>query len=468
MNMEISTQVREAHRRLGAANERFLDFIAANPQGLTRAHFNLVLKHPEVASMPIQPWPTLISQEFRKQAQEAALKTFQLIKSIPRKVFAWDMDKMAQWYVRSPKTVRSIFRGVDDDYIHHLLGRGDFVLGDDGFKCLEYNVQGNLGGSEVDLLESLLLNVPVVNRFFNSCGVTLHNNRFFTILLSTILDRTLKRFTNKDEALNMAVAFVKLTITPNNPTEMVLAELYRQLLQSKAPGRSGRLFLGELSHMVFKEGNAYFQDKTQIRVLLELCNGYLPAEIKDVLERRNLVLYNGHITHILADKLNLALLSELGDQNSPLFSDEERDTIKKYIPWTRKIEAKETEFKGKNMALDTFIRNHREQLVIKPGDGMGGRDIFVGKNTPQEKWEKITDKAVAEKNWVVQEFVDSGSYLYQYGPQGCVPCKTVWGFFMFGESYAGAFLRALPETHDAGVINTHQGAEKSVVLETDI
>ena len=58
-------------------------------------------------------------------------------------------------------------------------------------------------------------------------------------------------------------------------------------------------------------------------------------------------------------------------------------------------------------------------------------------------------------------------YLYQVGEQGCAPHHAVWGLFVFGSRYNGGFVRMLPEKGNQGVINSHQGAEESIILEVE-
>jgi hypothetical protein len=57
--------------------------------------------------------------------------------------------------------------------------------------------------------------------------------------------------------------------------------------------------------------------------------------------------------------------------------------------------------------------------------------------------------------------------LFQTGENGYAGHHAVWGLFVFGSRYAGGFMRVLPEKNAQGVINTHRGAEKTVILEVE-
>jgi hypothetical protein len=91
----------------------------------------------------------------------------------------------------------------------------------------------------------------------------------------------------------------------------------------------------------------------------------------------------------------------------------------------------------------------------------------MGRHVSGERWNKLVQRALKNKNWVIQEYVESLPYLYQAGETGCVEHRVVWGFFVFGSRYAGATVRLLPWKDDKGVINVHQGAEKSIVIEVE-
>jgi uncharacterized circularly permuted ATP-grasp superfamily protein len=167
----------------------------------------------------------------------------------------------------------------------------------------------------------------------------------------------------------------------------------------------------------------------------------------------------------MSSKLNLALLSQ--HENSDIFSPGERETIKKYIPWTRKTIAGEVNYGTDKVKLEEFVFANKERLVLKPSMGISGAGIHIGKNTPADQWKKIVDQVFKEKNWVVQEYVESFSFVYQRGETGCAEHIVVWGLFVFGSHYGGAWARLLPIDNKCGVVNSFKGAEESVILEVE-
>ena len=308
------------------------------------------------------------------------------------------------------------------------------------------------GGWQADELEPYYFGNPLIARFIKEYGAKIPRTGFSVSLLAHVVDRAVAHpsFANADE-INTAVVFPKYD-SPGRETETMVSHLkniYRDMLRQKAPGLKGDLEITDFFRLQVMDGRMVIKgagENKRIHVIVEKLNGSVPAPMMDVVENGNVLLFNGPISHLMSSKLNLALLSEY--ENSDLFSPEERETIKKHIPWTRKMTGD----------LMEYVTANRERLVLKPGDGIGGYGVSPGCNTPPEPWKQYIAKALADKNWVVQEYVPSYSYLYQDGEKGAVDHHMVWGIFVFGSRGRGGFTRVLPAKHHQGVINASQGA----------
>jgi len=200
-------------------------------------------------------------------------------------------------------------------------------------------------------------------------------------------------------------------------------------------------------------------------LMVELYHGAVPHEVMTAFTAGNIIVLNGPVTGLISNKLNLAILSEHKD--SGIFSREEIDVIEKYIPWTRKVTPGKTFYNGEQVELIDFMMENKDRMVIKSGDGLGGKEVVIGHNTAMEQWKQDVAEAVEAKNWLVQEFHESVPYIYQYGENGTAVHDAVWGFFILGCEYAGGWLRVLPKVHNKGVVNCHQGAGVSVLWEVD-
>jgi hypothetical protein len=465
--MEIAKEIYQAHKQLSGCSETFLDFVRGHPDTLKRSNFD-TLVHYNAHYLQTQPWPTFINEKTKAEIEEAAVKICNLIKSIPDRLFSYDFKKISYYYCIPEDIVEALFFGVDNDYIDNLLARADFVFSpSSGLKCLEYNIHANLGGWEMDILEPLYINTPILSTFLKENGIRLRKNNFFSILLTHLIDRALERFTgnNNHHEINTAVVLTEEHIKrggANAATISYLESLYQAILQQKNNALRGNLVICRSDQLNLIDDSLFYSNK-RIYVSVDLRGGRVPLLLMSVVKKGNLLLYNGPISEIMSNKLNLALLSE--HEESDVFSSVERALIRKYVPWTRKVIPGDTTYRAERIKLEDFAIANREQLVLKPSRGLGGTYVYPGRMISPNEWKQIIDKALIENNWVVQEYIESLPYLYQVGENGCAAHHAVWGFFVFGSRYAGGFVRVLPEKDNKGVINSHYGAEESMILE---
>jgi len=151
-----------------------------------------------------------------------------------------------------------------------------------------------------------------------------------------------------------------------------------------------------------------------------------------------------------------------------LFTAEELEAAHAFIPWTRMFAEEKADFKGKEVDLVPFVRERKDDFVIKKNEGYGGFGVIIGRDATASEWDKAIETALAPGNeYAVQEFVDI--------PQDAFPVmegETLKGFeqknvninfWSHGGEFAGAFLRA----STGNIINVHQGGGLVPVLFVD-
>lgn len=464
--MEIEEYIYDAHRRLSFCSFQFLEYVKNHPASLKRTNFNNILCDQGFDNLHFQPWPTFVNQETKKELSEAAVTVANLIKSVPGRLFDYDPVKISCYYGFSEDEAKWMLYGVDDNYIKHLLGRGDFLLSPSaGVKCIEFNIQASLGGWELDFMEPLYIGNPVLSHYLKKYNVRLCKNTFFSKLLEHIGAHALETFgCDPNKEINWGIIFPEYKESEYQyDKRFSQIAKYHHLWKTKFAGK-GEMIFSNLDHMQVVDDHLMCGDKT-IAILIEIYMGKLPFMIMDMVKKKRLLTYNGPIGLLLSHKLNLALLSEYRSSN--LFTPEEKEVIRKYIPWTRKIIPGFTTYGSTRIKLDQFIISNRERLVMKPGTGYGGYEVFVGFGTPPDQWKKQLEQAILGKNWVVQEYIPSFPYLYQVREEECTPHQAVWGLFVLGSQYAGGTVRILPEKKNKGVINSSQGAEISIIIEVE-
>ena len=104
------------------------------------------------------------------------------------------------------------------------------------------------------------------------------------------------------------------------------------------------------------------------------------------------------------------------EQNGALFSYDERELIKRHIPWTRIVADQKTAHYGRPIELLSFLRKERQNLVLKPSDEYGGAGVTLGWQTDEDNWDAAIERALTAKNgvWIAQERIPVRRELFPY------------------------------------------------------
>ena len=466
-DLNITSETRQAYESLSAANIKFLEYTGKKPELLTRLPFQELIEWQHATSnVKLQPWPLFINQHTRHAFEEAAVMVFNLVKSIPRRVFSFDPHRISEYYHIPEDRVRYLMLGTSDKHIQGLLGRGDFVFSPTGLKCIEYNATSTLGGWQLPVWEAMYLKNPLITEFINTHHLEITNRNLVSILFAHLIAITRESFPGEDE-INIAVAFYDPKLVESMAVHnQYLNHLYTSQLRQSSQGQqlSGNLVFCTLNQLQITNDRLYYQNK-RIHTIIDYAAGEIPLRLLALFKMGNLLIFNGPVSDIVSDKLSLSLLSELED--SDLFTVEERQTIKKYIPWTRKMIPGLTTYCQEEINLEDFVRAHQEQLVIKPASGHGGEGVIIGCHTPPDQWQKLVTEAFRQHQCLVQERIVSHPFLFQWGEKGCTEFEAVLGMFVYGSTYGGVWMRILPHTHSKGIINVIQGAQVPIVLEVE-
>ena len=127
------------------------------------------------------------------------------------------------------------------------------------------------------------------------------------------------------------------------------------------------------------------------------------ANIVRAYEDGAICMVNSFQCKIYHKKMIFGLLTD--DANQRFFSAEEQAAIAEHIPWTRRVRAGASSYKGDVLPdLLAFVRENRDRLVIKPNDEYGGKGVAIGWEANHDEWEAAIAAALAEP-FVVQEKV---------------------------------------------------------------
>lgn len=461
----IDNDIVESHRALSGASERFLQYVRENPQVADRSNYNTLHWYDD--RLRLQPWPVFRNQKARRQFEEASLGICKLVKQLHRRLFSNDPRKISRYYDIPEDIIALQLEATNDEHIDTLLTRGDFILSQQGLKCIEFNVSSDLGGMEKPIWEAMYLQTPVIDRFIKQNRLSIKNENLLAFLLKYVTGIYMEKEKEKEKEtsqINIALAIPDYRGDGDRSREQAyLQQIYKTHVPQDGD-MDGQIVFCDYHHLK-TDSNGVFFNNIKIHILIEIYGGIVTPKIIEQFKKGNIHIYNGPITRVLSNKLNLVLLSE--NQDGDLFSPEEREIIKKYIPWTRKIAGGETHYNGKSIDLREFVISHRERLVLKPSGGYGGIGVAIGKKTAESEWKQLVQQAFNQKGWLVQEYFESLHYLCQTGTQGFCPHHIIWGEYVFGDQYLGGWVRFLPVDDGKGVINRKQGAEEGVIFDVE-
>lgn len=116
----------------------------------------------------------------------------------------------------------------------------------------------------------------------------------------------------------------------------------------------------------------------------------------------NICMANNFRVKIPHKKTSFAIATD--EKYAQIFTNEQREMIRKHIPWTRVVRDSRTTFEGKEIELLEFLRRERERFILKPHDDYGGHGIEIGWEISASQWDDVLENAL--KNcFIVQERV---------------------------------------------------------------
>ncbi len=450
----IPSHFKDRAAQMSPTGARFLEFVernpdAARPVDVTGFH----------TDYPVQCWPTFISSAQQQEIARATTSVFRLMRSIPGTIFGDDVAKITDYYQIKPPQLASMLltppHGLDI-----AIGRADLIDSDSGFKCVEINPFGSLGGIETEFMLDIYQHSHAYSRFVAATGLEPKPQRCMLTLFEHVIRATLDGGIASD-TVNVAVvsdgdrpAFAGCKDLPQ--------AVFHEALANVGGGARGTLVRCGARDIQERDGDLYCGEVRLHAVWEYLRYKFYPARFVLAFKRGRISYFNTPVSGYFGSKRNLALLSQALD--SDLYGEDDRESIRRYIPWTREVTDSEVVFREHRGGLSGLLRSNQRELVLKKGQGYGGDQVFMGESTSAAQWEDAIRMALDEGDWIAQEFFKPRTFAYQWGDEGYAPCKAIWGGFCFGDVFGGTYLRILPDEHE-GPINSARGAMTGLVFE---
>ncbi|HAF15247.1 MAG TPA: hypothetical protein DCK99_16425 [Blastocatellia bacterium] len=276
--------------------------------------------------------------------------------------------------------------------------RLDSFLTDTAYSFVELNGESPAGIAYVDAAYDIFSQLPVMKRFGESYNVRpLYGRRFMLDVLLDSYEEFLGR--KPDSAPQIAIVDLK-----DRPTQSEF-ELFKEFFEQQGYPT----IICSPEELEFVDNRLRVRD-FQIDIVYKrlLVNEYLPImseypALLDSFRAGAICMVNSFRSKLIHKKALFAILTD--QRRAGLFSMEEREAIRKHVPWTRIIREGRTDYLGKEIDLVKHTRANRNRLVLKPNDDYGGHGITIGWNADEAAWDEALRDAIRNGDYLVQERV---------------------------------------------------------------
>jgi hypothetical protein len=366
-------------------------------------------------------------------------------------------ERLIQQYMVDPEVRTTIGLPPDEEEFALLdtglerqavVARPDSFLNGTDLKFLEFNSDSPAGVVWTDLHEEVFLQSPIMREHPWSGELGTSNCR------RLLIDGLLAAYTEFGRADEPSAAIVDWSDAGAWPEFEVVQRCFQE--------RGVPAVVTDPLHFELR-GETLYADGTPINlvyrraIIRELHEKREEPGVRDFLEayRRGLVcVVNPFRAKVSGSKACLALLSDA--RFDRLFDEQQNQVRRAHVPWTRVLREENVDFEDTRHDLFELARSRREDFVIKPTSGYGGRDVMIGCETPESAWEdRLGVAAESPGDWTIQAYVDIPEEFFPVAGSELLfePRKVNLNPYLFGGRYAGSFVRLSKES----VINVSVG-----------
>ncbi|ODB35876.1 hypothetical protein BB427_16340 [Pseudoalteromonas sp. BMB] len=421
-------------------------------------HFNQY----NYANVTLNPFPLFIDSKSKQSLAECTAQVIRLTVKMIRGMVEESLEAASAFYDIEPDILKRI---VDIDIESQILCRSDIVVNEDVMKVLELNVSSNMGGWESSIYDQVYRSQAFIGDFLAEhpqVSVTdpiiqlIHSLKFAidSVVSDENQERWIAVFIPAEMMGSPVIEFV------NNQFSHAIESLDCKL---------SVVFLSDETQLSFEDDRVSLSDKAIHCIMVMGPTSPLSLESKNrekilnAFFAGNLVLPDSPLHEVLNDKRNLALLLERCQTH---FTTEECQQIQSYIPWSVQSDSEVCVYKGKEHILKDLLLSAKDDFVLKLNFSHGGKDVYIGRSMGDDEWQTVVLDAVKNANYVAQEFCIPGC-IHGLLDDKIASFHPVWGIFSFSGSYSGVFVRMLTNEQfsSSGVVNTHNGAQETIVYE---
>ena len=350
--------------------------------------------------------------------QMVSTEQYERIKAVVR-TLCTALDKLGDEMLRVPALLDRVGLTAIEKHLAAIapgyrrispLARFDSFLSADALSFVELNAESPAGSVYTEILSDLFLDLPVMRSFQDAYQI--HRFRTRERLVETLLGTYREWLGNvpaerraRIEASGRKLPNVAIVDWLDVPTYSEF-ELSKELFERHGMATA----IADPRSLTYDGDRLRTQDGFEIDLLykrvltnefireIDRCQPMLAAYRDGAM-----CMVNSFRSKLLHKKMIFGLLTAEDLQH--LFTPAEQETIRRHIPWTRRLEATHTVFEGQNIDLVPWTKANRETLVLKPNDEYGGKGIHVGWTLTDDQWARAVDESLGE-DYLVQRKVE--------------------------------------------------------------
>jgi hypothetical protein len=387
--------------------------------------------------------PVFLSYQQISQLGEDLERLHAALTGLPERIFGGSLTTFAHAVGTTPAQIELVLRGATG--AASKMSRADMYLDDQGFRVLEVNYGGGLGGLDGSVLNKVMVEQPFIGDFVEE-----HRLGYVDPL-----DALAETFFTECGLAAGSRPVVALTDWPAS-----FAELEQSLYQSAAVLAPYGLdcYPCHVGQLRYADGRVWLGDRAidvvyRLFMMEDLLDPAGPALIEPVLraaERGEVTIFTPMDSDLYGSKGALALLSD--EQYRQHYSAEELASLDRILPWTRMIRPGPVTVAGRRLDLVEHALADQQELIIKPTMMHGGIGVVPGWLTAADEWRQQLQAAM-DGPYVLQRRVYPTAEWFPAddGPQ---QWWINWGGFLGSRGYAGMYVRGTPDPNQTVNMNT--------------
>jgi Uncharacterized conserved protein len=294
---------------------------------------------------------------------------------------------------------------VDPGYADvSVTSRLDSFLTPSSYQFVELNAECPAGIAYADVAAEIFMELPLMREFRKTHDVApLYCRQHMLDALLTIYAQV------RGQGERPQIGIVDYKGLPTQREFEMFKEYFEQhdYAATIADPRDVEMRDGKLYHGDFRIDLVYRRVlTTELLEKKDECKDFIAAYMQQAA-----VFVNSFRTKYVHKKMLFGVLTD--ERHQHYFSEAERAAIALHIPWTRRVEEARTTHAGQEIDLLDFIREQRNNLVLKPNDDYGGHGIYIGWESSESEWDAAIERALAG-DYLAQERVTTSRELFPY------------------------------------------------------